>query len=122
MHRGCRSFCRHGFYTACGTQPATSDDRWPWPHATPGSATLPLCGDNTAQDMRSRGVGSQAQQAIMLSRAFLVNAMSGVAATLWYDWRDEKDDNSSKTNAFGLIHVRRASALSLPAFSIVWLV
>ena len=54
--------------------------------------------------MRSRGVGSQAQQAIMLSRAFLVNAMSGVAATLWYDWRDEKDDNSSKTHAFGLIH------------------
>jgi hypothetical protein len=94
----------HGFPTACGTQPASASDRWPWPHATAQRTGAALCGGTLQQDVRQRGVGSHAQQAVLLSRALLVNMLAGVTGTIWYDWRDPIDDKVAGVQAFGLIH------------------
>ena len=94
----------HGFPTACGTQPVSALDRWPWPHATAQRTGAALCGGTLHQDVRQRGVGSHAHQAVLLSRAFLVNMLAGITGTIWYDWRDPIDDKVTGAEAFGLIH------------------
>lgn len=62
-------------FKACGSQ-SNPEDRWPWPRATAQRTGGALCGGTYMQDVRSRGVGSQQQQAVLLTRAFLVNLMA----------------------------------------------
>ena len=60
---------------ACGSQSDT-EDRWPWPRATSQRTGGALCGGTYMQDVRARGVATQQRQAVLLSRAFLVNLMA----------------------------------------------
>jgi polysaccharide biosynthesis protein PslG len=49
----------------------------------------------------SSAVGPATQSAY-LSRAYLANLASGVAATVWYEWKDSRDEVSNPESHFGL--------------------
>jgi polysaccharide biosynthesis protein PslG len=76
-------------------------------------APLPLYssewGYSTAGD-----VPDDAMQAKYVAREWLVNALSGIGLSIWYDWKDDGPDPKNKQHHFGVVH----SDLSLkPAYT-----
>ncbi|MCL2716416.1 MAG: cellulase family glycosylhydrolase [Alphaproteobacteria bacterium] len=45
---------------------------------------------------------SPAAQASYLARAFLANNASGIQATVWYEWKDSRDEEKNPESHFGL--------------------
>jgi polysaccharide biosynthesis protein PslG len=71
-------------------------------------APLPLYssewGYSTAGAPNFDVVPDEATQAKYLAREFLVNAMSGIGLSIWYDWRDDGADPTNKQHHFGVVH------------------
>jgi hypothetical protein len=43
-------------------------------------------------------------QAKYLARSWLVNAMSGIGLSIWYDWKDDGTDPKNKAQHYGVVH------------------
>jgi polysaccharide biosynthesis protein PslG len=71
-------------------------------------APLPLYssewGYSTAGGPNFDVVPEEQTQAKYLAREFLVNAMSGIGLSIWYDWRDDGADPKNKQHHFGVVH------------------
>jgi polysaccharide biosynthesis protein PslG len=71
-------------------------------------APLPLYssewGYSTAGGPNYDVVPDEQTQAKYLAREFLVNAMSGIGLSIWYDWRDDGADPKNKQHHFGVVH------------------
>ncbi len=73
-----------------------------------GVAPLPLYstewGYSTAGGPSYDVVPDEQTQAKYLAREFLVNAMSGIGLSIWYDWKDDGPDPKNKQHHFGVVH------------------
>ena len=71
-------------------------------------APLPLYssewGYSTAGGPNYDVVPDEATQAKYLAREFLVNAMSGIGLSIWYDWKDDGAGPNNKQHHFGVVH------------------
>jgi hypothetical protein len=67
-----------------------------WPRAR----ALPML--STEWGYPSSAVGSEAQAAY-LARTYLANLASGVLATVWYEWKDSRDEPQNPEAHFGLV-------------------
>jgi polysaccharide biosynthesis protein PslG len=73
-----------------------------------GVAPLPLYstewGYSTAGGPNYDVVPDEETQAKYLAREFLLDTMSGIGLSIWYDWRDDGADPKNKQHHFGVVH------------------
>jgi hypothetical protein len=71
-------------------------------HAPAGKKALPILSGEWGYASHARGVSSEAQ-ADYLVRQQLVNLLSGVPLSVWYDWKDDGADPSNPEHHFGTV-------------------